>query len=49
MTEVELKILPQALAWIATGELQLGHNAIEFRGQKLTKALQLEDLTETFQ
>ncbi len=49
MTEVELKILPQALAWIATGELQLGHKAIEFRGQKLTKALQLEDLTETFQ
>jgi phosphoribosylglycinamide formyltransferase 1 len=49
MQEVELKIYPQALAWIARGELRLVGDRAEFRGRPLAAPLTLADLEPPFQ
>lgn len=49
MQEVELKIYPQALAWLARGELQLQGVQPSFRGRVLTTPLTLADLEAEFQ
>lgn len=48
MNEVELKIFPQALAWMARGELRLADGALRFRGQPLAAPLSLADLEAEF-
>jgi phosphoribosylglycinamide formyltransferase-1 len=48
MQEVELKIYPQALAWIARGELSLAAGAVQFRGRPLAVPLTLADLEPEF-
>jgi phosphoribosylglycinamide formyltransferase-1 len=48
MQEVELKIYPQALAWIARGELSLAAGAVQFRGRPLAAPLTLADLEPEF-
>lgn len=46
--EVELKIFPQALAWMARGELQYRDGQAHFRGQPLPAPLSLDDLEPEF-
>jgi len=48
MQEVELKIYPQALAWIARGELRLLAGGLLFRGRPLAAPLTLADLEPEF-
>ncbi|MCI0749862.1 MAG: phosphoribosylglycinamide formyltransferase, partial [Nevskiales bacterium] len=48
MHEVELKIYPQALAWLARGELRYTAGGVEFRGRPLTMPLSLRDLEPEF-
>ena len=48
MEEVELKIYPQALAWMARGELKLDAGAAAWRGRRLHRPLSLQDLEEAF-
>ena len=48
MRDIELKIYPQALAWMARGELQLADGALSFRGQRLRSPLALADLEPEF-
>jgi phosphoribosylglycinamide formyltransferase 1 len=48
MQEVELKIYPQALAWIARGELSLAAGAVRFRGRPLAAPLTLADVEPEF-
>ena len=48
MQEIEVKILPQALAWMARGELRYGAGALEFRGRPLAVPLTLADLEPPF-
>lgn len=48
MREIELKIFPQALAWMARGELAYAGGAARFRGQPLAAALGLNDLEPEF-
>lgn len=48
MQEVELKIYPQAVAWMARGELQWQPQGPQFRGQTLRQPLGLEALDEAF-
>lgn len=48
MQEVELKIYPQALAWMARGELRLESGAVQFRGRPLAAPLTLADLEPEF-
>lgn len=48
MRDVELKIYPQALAWMARGELQLERGSIMFRGRRLTAPLTMDDLEPEF-
>ena len=48
MREVELKIYPQALAWMARGELALSQGSVLFRGKRLTAPLSLTDLEPEF-
>jgi phosphoribosylglycinamide formyltransferase-1 len=48
MQEVELKIFPQALAWMARGELRYGAQGLTFRGQPLAAPLSLADLEPEF-
>lgn len=48
MTEVELKIYPQAVAWLARGELQLRDDAAWLRGQRLDRPAGLSELEEAF-
>lgn len=48
MTEVELKIYPQALAWLARGELQLRDAAAWLRGRRLDRPAGLSELEEAF-
>ena len=48
MTEVELKIYPQAVAWLARGELALGPDGPSLHGQPLVKPATLADLEKPF-
>lgn len=48
MEEVELKIYPQAIAWMARGELALEAGAAAWRGRRLERPLSLQDLEEAF-
>ena len=48
MQEVELKIYPQALAWMARGELQYTPQGLLFRGRPLAAPLSLADLEPAF-
>ena len=48
MTEVELKIYPQAVAWLARGELALRPDGPSLHGQPLAKPATLADLEEPF-
>lgn len=48
MREVELKIYPQALAWMARGELRLANGGLRFRGQPLLAPMTLDDLEPEF-
>ena len=49
LREVELKIYPQALAWIARGELSHTSAGLLFRNRKLSAPLSLTDLEPEFQ
>jgi len=48
MQEIELKIYPQALAWMARGELRYAAGAVQFRGKPLAAPLTLADLEPAF-
>ena len=48
LEEIELKIYPQALAWLARGELRYGAGAAWFRGRRLDAPLSMEHLEEGF-
>ena len=48
MRDIELKIYPQALAWMARGELLLADGAVRFRGRPLQSPLGLADLEPEF-
>lgn len=48
MQEVELKIYPQALAWMARGELRYTERGLQFRGRPLATPLTLDDLEPDF-
>jgi len=48
MREVEVKIYPQALAWMARGELRLERGSVMFRGKRLAAPLSLDDLEPEF-
>jgi phosphoribosylglycinamide formyltransferase-1 len=48
MHEVELKIFPQALAWLARGELRYSGGQAHFRGAPLSAPLSLSDLEAEF-
>ena len=48
MQEIEVKIYPQALAWMARGELRLQAGAAHFRGRPLAVPLTLADLEPEF-
>ena len=48
MEEIELKIYPQAAAWMARGELKLEGGAAWLRGRRLDGPATLDDLEEGF-
>lgn len=48
MNEVELKILPQAVAWFVRGELRCDADGARFRGRPLTRPLSLDDVEADF-
>ena len=48
MTEIELRIYPQAVAWFARGELGLEAGRVKFRGVPLDAPLSLQDLEDPF-
>ncbi len=48
MEQIELKIYPQAVAWMARGELRLQDGAAVLRGKPLAGPATLEDLEEAF-
>ena len=48
MREVELRIYPQALAWMARGELRYEAGQVRFRGRPLLAPLTLDDLEPEF-
>lgn len=48
MNEVELRIYPQALAWMARRELRLDGASARFRGRRLEQPLSLDDLEPEF-
>lgn len=49
MQSVELKIYPQAVAWLARGELRMGSDGLTFRGRQLKEPLGLSDLEGSFE
>ena len=49
MQEIEVKIFPQALAWMARGELRYHAGGVQFRGRPLAAPLTLADLEPPFQ
>ena len=48
LSEIELKIYSQALAWMARGDLQLQAGRAMFRGRALQQPLGLNDLEDAF-
>lgn len=48
MNEVELKIYPQAVAWMARGELALVKGQAHFRGRRLDEVMTMDDLEDAF-
>jgi phosphoribosylglycinamide formyltransferase-1 len=48
MQDIELKIFPQALAWMARGELRLAADGLRFRDRPLAAPLTLADLEPEF-
>lgn len=48
MQDIEMKIYPQAVAWMARGDVKLCGTLVEFRGQPLTRILGLQDLEPEF-
>ncbi len=48
MSEIELKIYPQTLAWLARGLLHWNAGVIQFKGEPLKQALTLDDLEPAF-
>lgn len=48
LEEIELKIYPQAVAWMARGELRLEAGAAVWRGRRLDRPASLQDLEEAF-
>lgn len=48
MRDIELKIYPQALAWMARGDLRLADGRLWFRGRPLAAPLGLADLEPEF-
>jgi phosphoribosylglycinamide formyltransferase-1 len=48
MRDIELKIYPQVVAWMARGELKLHNEQVWFRGQQRTALLGLDDLDAEF-
>ena len=48
MQDIELKIFPQALAWLLRGELRLHDGAAVLRGQTLSAPRTLDDLEQPF-
>lgn len=48
MNEIEKRIYPQAVAWVARGELAMQDGQVLFRGLPLAAPLALADLEETF-
>jgi len=48
MSQVETRIYPQAIAWIARGELALKGDAVWYRGRSLQQPLGLGDIEEGF-
>lgn len=49
MQEVELRIYPQAVAWMARDLLELSGQQVRFKGDWLQRPLQLEHLESAFQ
>lgn len=49
MQDVELKIYPQALAWLASGALQLRRGEAVFKGRALAAPLTLDEVEVCFQ
>jgi phosphoribosylglycinamide formyltransferase-1 len=48
MRDIELKIYPQAVAWMARGELKLESEQVWFHGRRLSAPLGMDDLDEAF-
>jgi phosphoribosylglycinamide formyltransferase-1 len=48
LERIELKIYPQAVAWMARGEIVLREGRVHFRGAPLVHALGLDDLEPEF-
>lgn len=48
MQDIEVRIYPQALAWIARGDLALREGRVLLRGKPLPAPLQLDDLEAPF-
>ena len=48
MRDIEVKIYPQAVNWVAKGELKLQNEQVWFRGQRRTTPLSLDDLDVEF-
>ncbi len=48
MTDIELKIYPQALSWLARGVLRMAADGVQFKGRPLAAPLTLENLEPEF-
>jgi len=48
MREIELKIYPQAVAWMARGELRLMDGVAMYKGRRLDQALTMAQLEDAF-
>jgi phosphoribosylglycinamide formyltransferase-1 len=48
LEQIELKIYPQAVAWLARGELRYAQGAAWFRGRRLDEPLGMDHLEEGF-
>ena len=48
LRDIELKIYPQALSWLARGELTMGRDGVKFGGRALSNPLSLDDLEPEF-
>src|SRR5260221_193567 len=48
MRDIELKIYPEALAWMARGDLHYAGGQVSFRGRPLLAPLTLDDVEPAF-